>query len=355
MPLSGYFLPMPPHRHRVAILALPSVVPFDLGVPIQVFGYPRPDLGAMRYRAVLCTARAGAVPTAHGFNIDAPFGLGPLRTASTIVIPGIDDTARAISPVVLRALRAAHARGARLVSICTGAFALAAAGLLDGKRATTHWMDADDLARRFPRVRVDPRVLYVDEGRILTSAGIAAGIDLCLHVVRLDHGTAVANAVARRMVVPPHRDGGQAQYIPEPVAHARGDSLERTRDHALAHLRHPWTVAALAHHATLAERTFARRFVAETGTSPGRWLLHHRLQQAQVALETTDRPVERIAQDVGFGSAVTLRQQFQRVLGTSPSAYRRSFADTRSRRGDVPSDAATASWRRGGPHIARSC
>jgi AraC family transcriptional activator FtrA len=312
-------------RIPVAVLALPTVVPFDLGVPIQVFGYPRPDLGALRYRAVLCAERPGPVATAHGFSVVAPHGLAVLRSAATIVIPGMDDTERPIAPAVLRALRAAHSRGARLMSICTGAFALAAAGLLDGRRATTHWMDAPDLARRYPKVRVDPRVLYVDEGRILTSAGIAAGVDLCLHAVRLDYGAAVANAVARRLVVAPHRSGGQAQFIPEPVAHTTGDTLEATRDWALRRLDRPITVADLARHAGLPLRTFARRFVLETGTSPLQWILRQRIVRAQQALETSATSVERIAQQVGFGSAVTLRAHFRRAVGTSPVAYRRAF------------------------------
>jgi transcriptional regulator GlxA family with amidase domain len=245
---------------------------------------------------------------------------------------------------VLRALRRAHQRGARIASICTGAFALAAAGLLDGRRATTHWLDAAELARRFPAVRVDPDVLYVDEGRLLTSAGISAGLDLCLHLLRLDHGAAVANAIARRLVIPPHRSGGQAQYIPQALTHARGESLERTRAYALANLHRPLTVAALARHAGLPGRTFARRFVEETGTSPLQWLLRHRLQQAQHALETTDLRIERIAEAVGFGSAVTLRQQFRRLLGTSPLAYRRSFRGNASaqRRVFVPSGSRSA-------------
>ncbi len=316
---------MPPRLHRVAILALPTVVPFDLGVPVQIFSYPRPDLGAMRYRTVVCGLRRGPLATSGGFDIVLEHGLEALRRADTVVIPGVDDLALPIAPAVTRALRAAHARGARLVSICTGAFALAEAGLLDGRRATTHWTDAPEFARRYPRVTVDPDVLYVDEGRLLTSAGIAAGIDLCLHVVRSDHGAAVANAIARRLVVAPHRSGGQAQFIPEPVAAPTGHSLESTREWARRRLGDPLTVPMLAAHAGMPLRSFARRFAAETGTAPLRWLLRERLLAAQQQLELSAHPVDRVARDCGFGSAVSMRVHFRRALGTSPLAYRRTF------------------------------
>lgn len=317
-------------RHRVAILALPTVVPFDLGVPVQVFGYPRPDLGAKRYDAVVCGPHTkpgpGRVRTSSTFSIAVTHGLEALRTAHTVVVPGIDDLALPIAPAVTRALRAAHARGARLVTICTGAFALAQAGLLDGLRATTHWGDADEFRARYPGVELDANVLYVDEGRILTSAGIAAGIDLCLHVVRTDHGAAVANAVARRLVVAPHRSGGQAQFIPQPVALPSGQRLEQTRTWMAGRLADPaLTVARMAAHAGLPVRTFVRRFVAESGTPPLRWLLRQRILAAQQQLELSDGSVDRVAAACGFGSAVSLRVHFRRALGTSPLAYRRAF------------------------------
>lgn len=321
---------MSPTVHRVAVLALPSVVPFDLAVPLQIFGYPRPDLGARRYRASLCATRPGRVRTSMGFEIVAPEGLEALRRAQTIVVPGVDDLTLTLPPAALAALRAAHRRGARLASICTGAFALAAAGLLDGRRATTHWIDVPEFARRFPRVLVDPDVLYVDEGRILTSAGIAAGIDLCLHLVRLDHGAAVANAVARRLVVAPHRAGGQAQFIPQPVADPVGRQLEPTREWARQRLGEPLTVARMARHAGMNVRSFARHFARETGTSPLRWLLRQRVLAAQQALETTDDRLERLAMRCGFGSAVSLRAHFRRAVGTSPLAYRRTFRARRA-------------------------
>jgi transcriptional regulator GlxA family with amidase domain len=309
--------------HRVVVLALPSVVPFDFSVPLQVFGYAH--LGHGEYRLRVCGVRAGRVRTARGFDLVAAHGLEALSRADTIVVPGIDDLDAPVAPSVRAALVRAHRRGARIVSICTGAFVLAAAGLLRSRRATTHWADIAEFRTRFPDVEVDPDVLYIDEGTILTSAGIASGIDLCLHLVQRDHGAEVANAIARRLVVPPHRAGGQAQFIQTPVAPPTSAALGATREWALRRLGEPLTVAAMARHAGLPERTFARRFTAETGTSPLRWLLRHRLLAAQRALETSDARVERIAERCGFGSAVSLRAHFRRALATSPVAYRRSF------------------------------
>lgn len=322
-------MPPRPARHRVAILALPSVVPFDLAVPVQVFAYPRSDLGARRYHAVVCAARRGRVESSAGFAILAPHGLDALRRAQTIVVPGIDDLDLPISPAVTRALRAAHRRGARIVSICTGAFVLADAGLLDGRRATTHWMDAPELRKRHPQVQVDADVLYVDEGRVLTSAGIAAGIDLCLHVVRMDHGAAVANAVARRLVVPPHRSGGQAQFVPSPIGEIGpdGGTLEATRAWILERLGDTsLTVGAMARHAGMPVRSFARHFANESGTSPLRWLVRQRVLAAQRLLELGYAGVDRVAERCGFGSAASLRVHFRRELATSPLAYRRAFS-----------------------------
>jgi transcriptional regulator GlxA family with amidase domain len=312
-------------RHRVAVLAIPSVVPFDLAVAVQVFGYPRPDLGALRYLATVCGPRAGRLETSGGFAMVVSHGLEALNRAETIIVPGIDDLDLPLPVGVATALRAAHARGTRILSICTGAFVLAAAGLLAGRRATTHWMDAPLLASRYPELTVDPDVLYVDEGSVLTSAGMSAGIDLCLHVVRQDHGAAVANAVARRLVIPPHRSGGQAQYMAGPVPEPTGRELEPTRQWALARLAEPITVGAMARHAGVSLRTFARRFHHETGTTPLRWLLRSRVIAAQQLLEETDMAVERVASKCGFGSAVSLRAHFRRELGTSPLGYRRTF------------------------------
>jgi transcriptional regulator GlxA family with amidase domain len=306
--------------HRVAVLALADVVAFDLSTPAQVFGN-EPE----RYAFTACGLRAGRVPTTTGFALDVPRGLDALADADTIFVPGLRPVHWPPPAVAIEALRAAHARGARVASICTGAFLLAHAGLLDGRRATTHWAHAEQLAERYPAVTVDPGVLYVDEGDVLTSAGVAAGIDLCLHLVRRDHGAEVANAVARRIVVAPHRDGGQAQFVeaPLPVAAERG--LEATRAWAAQRLREPLTVAAMARHAACSERTFARRFRSETGTTPLQWLLGQRVLHARRLLEATDLPVEHVADAAGFGTAASLRAHFRRATATTPLAYRRTF------------------------------
>lgn len=315
---------MPPTAqvHRVACLALPDVVAFDLSTPAQVFGHLTER---RRYAFAVCSSEAGLVPTSTGFAVHAAHGLELLAEADTVVVPGHWGADRTYVPEVLDALRAAHARGARMVSICTGAFALAAAGLLDGLRATTHWYDAPRLAALHPRVEVDSGVLYVDAGQVLTSAGVAAGIDLCLHLVRADHGAERANKIARRLVVPPHRDGGQAQYVDRPLPSAPDASLEDTRAWALERLDQPLTVADLARHALLSERTLLRRFRAETGTTPLRWLHDQRVAHARRLLERTDLPVEDVAARCGFGTAVSLRDHFRRATRTTPTAYRRAF------------------------------
>lgn len=313
----------PPAPHRVAVLALDAVLPLDLGIPAQVFA-ERPDTP---YRLTLCGPAPGPVRTTSGFTVHAPAGLGELRRADTIIVPGFEPHLRTPPGPVLEALADAHARGRRVVSICTGAFALAAAGLLDGRAATTHWQHAGELAGRYPRVRVDRDVLYVDEGEVLTSAGVAAGIDLCLHIVRRDLGAAASNRVARTLVAAPHRDGGQAQYISRGVAPAAtGTSLAPTREWALSRLDHPLTVARLAAHARVSERTFARRFLAETGTTPLRWLLTARVDRARELLESGDLSVEQVAERCGLGSGANLRLHFRRFVGTTPTAYRRTFA-----------------------------
>ena len=306
--------------HHVAVLALPDVVAFDLATPAQVFGN---EPG--RYVFSACGARAGRVPTTTGFAIDVPHGLEVLALADTVLVPGLRPAQWPPPPAVLDALRAAHARGARVASICTGAFVLAHAGLLDGRRATTHWAHAEALAERYPAVTIDPGVLYVDEGDVLTSAGVAAGIDLCLHLVRRDHGAEVANAVARRIVAAPNRDGGQAQFVDTPLPPAEGRGLAPTRAWAAQRLREPLTVAAMARHAACSERTFARRFRAETGTTPLQWLLLQRVLHARRLLEATDMAVEDVAGHAGFGTAASLRSHFRRATATTPLAYRRTF------------------------------
>ncbi len=307
--------------HRIVALALPEVVDFDLAISAQVFGH---RLDRHRYYSFgVCAAIPGLVPTTTGFAIHTPLGLDALATADTVVVPGylpFDEPATA----VVQALRAAADRGARVVSICTGAFALAAAGLLDGRRATTHWLAAAELAARYPNVDVDADVLYVDGGQVLTSAGLAAGIDLCLHLVRTDYGAETATRIARRMVVAPHRDGGQAQFLRRPVP-VIGSGLAATCAWALNQLAKPLTVADLARHAGWAPRTFARRFIAETGTTPLRWLTTQRLLEARRLLETTELPVDQVAQRCGLGTAANLRLHLSRDAGTTPTAYRRTY------------------------------
>jgi AraC family transcriptional activator FtrA len=273
----------------------------------------------------VCAPAPGVVPTENGFDVLVRHGLEALSQADTVVVPGIGDRAWPLPAVALDALRAAAERGARVASICTGAFVLAAAGLLDGRRAATHWRYAEELARRFPLVTVDAGVLYVDDGDVLTSAGVAAGIDLCLHMVRRDHGAEAANAVARRMVVAAHRDGGQAQYVERPLPAGGAGGLASTRAWMEARLAEPLTVEAMARRAGYSTRSFARRFRAETGTTPLQWLIGRRVAEAQRLLEGTDLSVEAVADRCGFGAAVALRQHFGRVVGTSPTAYRRTF------------------------------
>jgi transcriptional regulator GlxA family with amidase domain len=307
-------------RHRLAILALPEVVVFDLATPFQVLD--------RHYEVTLCGVEAGAIPTTSGFPIVAGRGLDAVAEADTVLVPGFDPREQGWPPPApaLRALQAANRRSARVASICTGAFALGAAGLLDGRRVTTHWRHAARLAELYPKARVDPDVLYVDEGDLLTSAGVAAGIDLCLHLLRRDHGAEAANAAARQTVVAPHRGGGQAQFIQRAVPPTDDGSLEATRAYALAHLEEPLTIAQLARHACTSERTFNRRFRAETGTTPLRWLHAQRVDHARRLLEGSDLPVELVAQRCGFGSAAILRQHFRRATATTPTAYRRTFA-----------------------------
>ena len=311
-------MPVPQGVHRVVVLALPQTVAFDLAVPAQVFGHR--DERA-HYSLTVCTPEPGPVPTTTGFSIQVNEGLWALTTADTVVVPGYRPTETPDQPV-LDALRDAADRGARMVSICIGAFALAAAGLLDGHRATTHWRDAAELARRYPLVEVDPDVLYVDEGQFLTSAGVAAGIDLCLHLVRRDRGSAEAARIARRMVVAPHRRGGQAQFVERPVPRTGGPSVAAVGEWALRHLDRRLTVADLARHAGVAPRTLARRWVDETGLTPLRWLTEQRLLEVQRLLETSSLTIDAIARHAGIGSAAHLRTLFARERLISPAAYR---------------------------------
>jgi AraC family transcriptional activator FtrA len=306
--------------HRVVALALPHVVAFDLAIPAQIFGrWPDPA----PYAFEVCAPGAGAVPTTTGYDVHVTRGLEALADADTVVVPGYVPN-DAPPEEVCDALRAAAARGARLMSVCTGAFALAAAGLLDGRGAATHWAAAGELAACYPDVDVDPDVLFVDAGQVLTSAGLAAGIDLCVHVVRQDLGAAAAASLARRMVVAPYRDGGQAQFLVQPVPPA-GEGLAATCAWMVAHLAEPLTVDDMARHAGWAPRTFARRFQAETGTTPLRWLAAQRLDEARRLLETTELGIDQIAERSGLGTGANLRLHLSRRLGVTPTAYRRTF------------------------------
>ncbi|MBO2463598.1 GlxA family transcriptional regulator [Actinomadura violacea] len=305
--------------HRIAILALDEVMPLDLAIPAQIFS-SRPETS---YETTVCGLGA-KVHTTGGFTVLPEADLGRVRAADTVIVPGAEPPRRP-PEAVLAALAEAHEQGKRMVSICTGAFALAAAGVLDGVRATTHWRYIDDLERDFPAVSVDRDVLYIDEGNVLTSAGVCCGIDLCLHIVRRDHGAAVANRIARGLVAAPHREGGQAQYVPAPVPAADEASLSDTREWAVRRLGEPITLRELARHAGLSQRTLMRRFTEETGTTPLQWLLNARLGRARELLETTDQPVARVARECGLGTAANLRLHFRRVLDTTPTAYRRTF------------------------------
>jgi transcriptional regulator GlxA family with amidase domain len=311
---------------NVAVLVLDGVDPFELGVLCEVFGTDRSADGLPSHDFAVCGLTPGRVRTKTGFGLELEHGLDRLAAADLVAVPAAADVTDPPA-AVLEALRATVARGARVMSVCSGAFALAAAGLLDDRRATTHWMATAELAARFPRVQVDPNVLYVDADPVFTSAGSAAGIDLCLHLLRREHGAAVANMVARRMVVPPHREGGQAQYVAMPLPSPRleDDRLAQLLDWITAHLADSHTVESLAAHALMSPRTFARRFRAATGTTPAHWLVGQRLLLVQRLLEQTDEPVETIADRSGFHSAALLRQHFARRIGTTPQGYRRTF------------------------------
>lgn len=312
---------------KVSVLAYDGMTAFEIGIVTEIFGLHWPELGVEWYDLTICTERPGSVRVVGGATLQTPHGLDALTAADTVVVPGVPDVEADPSPEVIAALRAAHERGARLVSICTGAFALAAAGLLDGRRATTHWLSAETLQRRFPQINVDPTPLYIDDGDVLTSAGSAAGLDLALHLVRQDFGAEVANAVARRLVIHPHRDGGQAQFIEAPVSVDPDDNpVGATMRWALQNLAKPITVEALARQANMSTRSYLRHFARCTGTSPIRWLISQRLQASLTLLEATSAPIEEIATAVGFDSPVTYRHHFAKSMHTTPSAYRRCFS-----------------------------
>jgi AraC family transcriptional activator FtrA len=317
---------MAANRLRVVSVLVDGMSALEPSVAAEVFGTDQLGRGKQWYTHRFCTEHPGPVRLAGGMQLVVEDGLDAVDRAGTVVIPGWNDSRQPPTPALVDALRRAHARGARLVSFCTGAFALAHAGLLDDRRATTHWETAERFTTTFPHIRVDPAVLYVDDGDILTSAGSAASMDLALHLVRSDFGAEVANLVARELVVPPHRDGGQAQYIESPVASCPDcDPLAGTLEWASRHLDEDLSVEVLAEHAAMSPRNFARRFRAATGTTPLRWLVGQRIALAQELLETTDQTVEVIATRCGFGTAASFRLHFQRHTRTTPQAYRRTF------------------------------
>ncbi|MEV7093307.1 helix-turn-helix domain-containing protein [Amycolatopsis sp. NPDC051045] len=316
------------NRHRVVALLNAPQSPFELACAGEVFGAVPPGAPG-RYDFRICAERPGPLQTTVGYTVHVDAGLAALQEADTVVVPGWQPPGTPAPPAVTEALRAAYRRGTRIVAICTGAFVLAQAGLLDGRRAATHWRHTAQLAATFPEVQVDPGVLYVDHGDVATSAGTGAGIDLCLHLVRSDHGAAYAAEIARSMVLPPHREGNQLQYATQPAPAKADESLAPLLEWATSRIDTPLTVGRLAERAGVSSRTLARRFTEQLGTSPGQWLLDQRLNATRVLLEQTDLPVEAIATRVGLASAVNLRRRFRAHLGTTPGAYRQTFGEAR--------------------------
>jgi len=315
---------------RVAVVAFEGILPFHLSVPCAVFQSPTPE-GPSPFRLRVCSAEGKRLTSAAGFTIGTPYGLDELSRSDVIIVPSWRDADEVPPAALLHQLRKAAARGKYVVGLCMGAYVLAHAGLLSGRRATTHWAWAEPLMAQFPDIEVDADVLFVDEGNIVTSAGAAAGIDCCLHLVRQMLGAEVANRIARRMVVPPVRRGGQAQFIEKPVAEAPADKrMARLLEHVQRHLHEDHSLDTMAKKAAMSRRTFTRHFRQLTGSSFGDWLLSQRLAEGQRLLETTQRPLERIAADIGLGSPVTLRQHFQRAYRTSPVSYRRTFSVPRA-------------------------
>lgn len=312
---------------NVAAIAFDGVTPFELGLLCEAFGMDRTDDGVPFLDFAVCGPTAGTFRTTCGFGLTVEHDLSRVAEADLVAVPAGRPAPEHLGPVV-EAVRAAHDRGARVLSVCSGAFILGEAGLLDGRECTTHWKHTDELAQRFPAARVVPEVLYVDAGPVITSAGTAAGLDAALHLWRKEYGAAVAAKIARRMVVPPQRDGGQAQYIAAPVVDCDAETLGPLLTWILAHLDEEHTVETLARRALMSPRTFARRFRAETGTTPHAWITRQRVLRAEELLETTDHPVDRIAGEVGFGNAATLRHHFTRARSVSPQQYRRAFSAT---------------------------
>ncbi|MGW1072677.1 helix-turn-helix domain-containing protein [Streptomyces sp. NPDC002537] len=323
-------------REIVAVLLFSGGPIFESSIPLSVFGIDRQDAGVPRYRLLVCAGEDVPLRTTGGLELTAPYGLEALSRAGTVVVPAWRSITQPPPAAALDALRRAHEEGARIVGLCTGAFVLAAAGLLDGRPATTHWMYAPTLAKRYPSVHVDPRELFVDDGDVLTSAGTAAGIDLCLHIVRTDHGADAAGALARRLVVPPRRSGGQERYLDRSLPEEIGaDPLAEVVAWALEHLHEQFDVETLAARAYMSRRTFDRRFRSLTGSAPLQWLITQRVLQAQRLLETSDYSVDEVAGRCGFRSPVALRGHFRRQLGSSPAAYRAAYRARRPQNGPV--------------------
>ncbi|MGW1890018.1 GlxA family transcriptional regulator [Streptomyces sp. NPDC002004] len=334
-----------PRLHRVVVLALDGLLPFELGIPRRIFGLARDSAGRPLYDVVTCSVRPpGPVRTDADFAILVERGPEALATADTVVVPASYELGPVFDEGRLTDELAAaftHLRpGTRLVSICTGSYVLAAAGFLDGRPATTHWSSAEHFQRLFPQIAVDADVLFIDDGDVLTSAGVAAGIDLCLHIVRRDHGTAVANEVARRTVVPPHRDGGQAQFIRRPVPEPQIATTATARSWALGRLHEPLQLRDMAEQESMSVRTFTRRFREEVGVSPGQWLTQQRVERARQLLESSDLSVDQVARDAGFGTAQSMRQHLQTALGVTPTAYRRTFRTAAPSRSAAETDRA---------------
>jgi AraC family transcriptional activator FtrA len=310
--------------HHVAIVAYDGLCTFEFGCAVELFALERPELGVDWYDFQVCAVERGPIRAAGGITVQARYAPGLLKKADTIVIPGWRDADEPPPPALVAAIRAAHARGARLCSICSGVFVLAAAGVLDGRRATTHWRYAERLAERYPAVQVETDALYVDEGQVITSAGSAAGLDMLLHLVRRDYGAKVGNLVAQRLVVPPHREGGQAQFVPRPMAPGEAGRLAKLMDWLRRHPAGPHTVASMAKRAAMSPRTLQRQFSEATGMGPIEWLTRERIAVAKDLLETP-LPLARVAERAGFGSEETLRHHFRRLAATTPGAYRKAF------------------------------
>ncbi len=315
----------------VVALAYDGLCAFEFACTAEVFGLPRPELGRGWYRFATCALGGRRIRGQYGASMSVDGGLELLAQAGTVMVPGWKGIHVPVPEAIIEALRSAHRRGARLLSICSGSFVLAATGLLDGRRATTHWRYSEALQRRYPHIRVDPDVLYVDEGQVLTSAGSAAGLDLCLHLIRRDFGARIANQVARRLVIPPHRDGGQAQFLDSPVDRRERGPLSVVLERLQRRIHQPLRITEIAGWAAMSERTFIRRFRATTGMTPGDWITHQRIGRAKDLLERSALAIDQVAAQCGFGTAMTMRHHFRKRIGLSPIEYRSRFSELASR------------------------